>query len=659
MMNRERRHCARRNAPEAIRLPVLRPVILVILALLAVFTVCIYWLEERRVDANVRDRIREVDTLWQEYLEQDSRLLQGLTETLHRNTELQRRWLAGDRRALLEYAKPLLDELRSRYDVTHFYFHDLDRACFLRVHSPERHGDQIDRVTLGRAVREGRCSWGVEMGPMGTLTLRLVQPWRIDGELAGYLELGKEIHAALPVLKHVANVDLAVILEKSLLNRADWEEGIRILGRDSNWGLLPNSVISDHTFERLAVQPMARVVSALEDRGNKLIEQTMDTRTYRGGAIVLFDAAGRRVGKIIILSDIGSARASLRLLLLTMLDLGIVVAVSLAVLFGRFIRDIECRLTTVYTDLKDEISKRRGVEEELREHRDHLEDLVRRRTAELEAANRHLSQEIEDRLAAERALSGLNEELQSAVRQLDVANRDLRDFLHVAAHDLKAPVRAIGTLADWIQEECQDKLSESGNAHLDLLLKRAKRLNRHIDCLLEFSNASCASTATSMTDLRALVGVVIREVDPPPGIEILVEGEWPTVLVDPTRMALVFQNLLSNAVRYMGKPRGTVKVGCTRDGDCWRFGVSDDGPGIEEKYFSKIFEMFQTLSPRDEVEATGMGLSITKRIVELYGGTIWVESVVGWGSTFYFTLPVQAPGPISPPPSPLCVASAV
>src|SRR5690606_30963555 len=107
--------------------------------------------------------------------------------------------------------------------------------------------------------------------------------------------------------------------------------------------------------------------------------------------------------------------------------------------------------------------------------------------AELEAANRHLSQEVEDHLAAERALSGLNVELRSTVRQLDVANRDLRDFLHVAAHDLKAPVRAIGTLADWIREEGQDGLSEAGKEQLDLLTKRAQRLNRHIDCILQFS----------------------------------------------------------------------------------------------------------------------------------------------------------------------------
>jgi signal transduction histidine kinase len=103
----------------------------------------------------------------------------------------------------------------------------------------------------------------------------------------------------------------------------------------------------------------------------------------------------------------------------------------------------------------------------------------------------------------------------------------------------------------------------------------------------------------------------------------------------------VFENLVGNAVKYLGRPQGVVRIGCIRQGYHWTFHVSDDGPGIEERFFTKIFEMFQTLSPRDEVEATGIGLSIVKRIVELHGGTIWVESTVGQGSTFFFTLPAQ------------------
>jgi len=106
-------------------------------------------------------------------------------------------------------------------------------------------------------------------------------------------------------------------------------------------------------------------------------------------------------------------------------------------------------------------------------------------------------------------------------------------------------------------------------------------------------------------------------------------------------MIQVFQNLLSNAVKYMDKPKGQIKVGCIEQDGFWRFSVSDNGPGIDEKYFEKIFNMFQTLSPQDGVESTGIGLSIVKKIAELNGGRVWVESEVGKASTFFFTLPKQ------------------
>ncbi|MGD1042918.1 MAG: ATP-binding protein [Sedimentisphaerales bacterium] len=105
------------------------------------------------------------------------------------------------------------------------------------------------------------------------------------------------------------------------------------------------------------------------------------------------------------------------------------------------------------------------------------------------------------------------------------------------------------------------------------------------------------------------------------------------------RLKQVFQNLLSNAVKYTDKPKGQIKIGCTEENGFWKFSVADNGCGIKEKYFGKIFEIFQTLTSRDKTESTGIGLTIVKKIVELYGGKVWVESKVNEGSTFFFTLP--------------------
>jgi signal transduction histidine kinase len=504
-----------------------------------------------------------------------------------------------------------------------------------------RHADLIDHTTLDRLANGNGSSWGLELGPLGMFELRLVQPWRIDSELVGYIEFGKNIDGIMSMLKHVLNVELVVAVDKSLLDRAGWEEGMKTLGREENWDLLPRFVVNDHTFGPTADCLLTSGIPSFDGRENGLFERTIDGKRYRGGTIILSDAADRPVGRVAVLCDIGAERASLRLLLVMMLDLSVVIAIALAVLFGRFIRDIEHRLTAVYTDLNTEIQKRRSVEEELRKHRDNLEDLVCKRTVELETTNQHLSQEITDRLAAERSLHDLNKELEHTIERLNAANSDLRSFIRVAAHDLKAPVRAIGTLADWICDDCKDRIGEESKTHLSFLSNRAQRLSRHVDRILEYSDIPSITRPAHKTDLNGVVQEVVKEITPPPGIEILVENELPTITVNRTHMVQIFENLLNNAVKYMGKPTGTVKVGCVREGDLSKFSVSDDGPGIEERFFSQIFEMFRTLAPRDEVEGTGMGLSIVKRIVELYGGTIWVESVIGCGSTFFFTLSMQ------------------
>jgi signal transduction histidine kinase len=621
----------------------LRPIVLVILILLAVFIACIYQLQDRQIESRVHERIARVKSLLREYRVADSRLLRGIADCLQRDGELLRYWRAGDRSALLAYSKPYFDELRSRYQITHLYFHRPDQVCFLRVHDPNRYGDRIDRVTMERAAKEDDSSWGLELGPLGTFALRVVHPWKVQDELVGYIELGEEIDRIVTMVKQVLDVELVVAADKSYLDRSAWEEGMRMLGRRANWDLLPALVVNDHTFGPTVSQPLVCAVLSAERGEDKLFEQTIEGKRYRGGIIVLSDAADRPVGRVVVLCDIGAEKASLRLLLFMLLDLSAVVAVAIAVLFGRFIRDIERRLTAVYADLRTEIQKRTSAEEELRQHRDNLEDLVGQRTVELETANQHLSQEITERVAAQNSLRDLNEELQNTVARLDVANSDLKNFLRVAAHDLKAPIRAVGTLVDWIRDDCEDKISESGKAYLDLLLNRAQRLSRHIDRILEYSEISSGTGPARRVDLNGLVREVIATLPRPQGITVVVENELPTLMADRTRMAQIFENLLSNAVRYMDRPTGVVRVGCTAGRSGWTFHVSDTGPGIEEKFFSKIFQMFQTLSPRDEVEATGMGLPIVKRIVELYGGTIWVESAVGRGSTFFFTLPLQTP----------------
>ena len=140
-------------------------------------------------------------------------------------------------------------------------------------------------------------------------------------------------------------------------------------------------------------------------------------------------------------------------------------------------------------------------------------------------------------------------------------------------------------------------------------------------------------------DLNSLVDDIIENAMAPAHIRVRIDGELPVVKRDPIRMEQVFQNLIHNAIAYMDKPAGIVTIGCEDEGPQWKFRVSDNGPGIDRPYHAKIFQIFQTLSPRDEHESSGVGLTLVKKIIEQYHGSIWVESMPGNGSTFYFTLP--------------------
>jgi signal transduction histidine kinase len=140
--------------------------------------------------------------------------------------------------------------------------------------------------------------------------------------------------------------------------------------------------------------------------------------------------------------------------------------------------------------------------------------------------------------------------------------------------------------------------------------------------------------------LNTALSEAINRIKPPKTIGIAVDS-MPVVTCEHDHISQVFENLLSNAVVFMDKPKGLIKVGCVEQGDFWKFYVCDNGPGIEQKHFERIFKIFQTLPKKDETASAGIGLAIAKKIVELYGGKIWVESQLGKGSAFFFTFPKQ------------------
>ncbi|VAX26009.1 hypothetical protein MNBD_NITROSPINAE02-1664 [hydrothermal vent metagenome] len=227
------------------------------------------------------------------------------------------------------------------------------------------------------------------------------------------------------------------------------------------------------------------------------------------------------------------------------------------------------------------------------------------------------------------------------ITELDRANTELKDFAYIVSHDLKAPLRAISSLAGWMSQDYSDKLDDEGREHLQLLVSRAKRMNNLIDGILKYSRIGRVKPQMEKIDSLAVVKNVVDSVDPPDNIVVKIVKPLPTIVYDQTHLAQVFQNLIGNAITHLGKPEGEIIVACDDEAEKWRFSVKDNGIGIDEKYFERIFKIFQSLKARDELETTGIGLSIVKKIVETNGGAVTIKSKVGAGSEFIFTIPKQ------------------
>lgn len=252
-----------------------------------------------------------------------------------------------------------------------------------------------------------------------------------------------------------------------------------------------------------------------------------------------------------------------------------------------------------------------------------------------------IARDISKRKKAEAMLEAFNHDLKSTIGDLELSNQELRDFAHVAAHDLKAPLRGIATLADWIAQDCGDKLDERGRQNFGLLQHRVERMSQLINGILRYAEVGHGDRNVESIDTNELVAEAIEQISPPRHIEVRVDGSLPVVSCERVPLTQVFMNLISNAVKYMDKPRGDIRIAAADDGDFWRFSVVDNGMGIEERYFDRIFQMFQTLAPSSDGQSTGIGLAVVKKIVQTHGGTVGVKSEPGRGSTFFFTLPKE------------------
>ena len=292
---------------------------------------------------------------------------------------------------------------------------------------------------------------------------------------------------------------------------------------------------------------------------------------------------------------------------------------------------------SVYTDAKGDvvgvfaaardITAQKAAEAELEKYRVHLEDLVRQRTGELEKVNKELQGEIALR--------------QRVADDLMISNKDLEQFAYVASHDLQEPLRAIGGFVELLKRQLAGSLDGKTKEYMDYVVEGVVRMQSLINGLLEYSRIKTRGDKLEPVDSGAALASAhfnLRTGIQESGAKI-VAGPLPTVCMDPTQLMQLFQNLLGNAIKFRSAASTEIDISAVRDNSGWRFGVRDNGIGIDPQYAQRIFIIFQRLHTRTEYPGTGIGLAVCKKIVERHGGRIWMESKPGNGSTFYFTIP--------------------
>ena len=230
----------------------------------------------------------------------------------------------------------------------------------------------------------------------------------------------------------------------------------------------------------------------------------------------------------------------------------------------------------------------------------------------------------------------LSEQKEQLLKDLESSNEGLQEYAHIVSHDLKSPLRSISALVSWLEEDFGDKLGPAGLSQLNLMQDKIASMDQLITGILRYSSIGSEKARFEICPTLKLVQQLKATIYWPEQIALRFNGTMPSIKADKTQLQQLFQNLLSNAISHMDKPKGQIEIGYNDLGDLHEFSVKDNGIGIPKAYQEKIFEIFETLESGKG--SSGIGLSIVKKIVQLHGGTIWVKSEYGAGATFYFTI---------------------
>lgn len=575
--------------PRRVKATFIWPFAIVLTFILCAFVATAYHLEIQVRDRALDVRVAAVAKLVDQKLGKDTNLMQAVLRTMMGNQGIEAAFARLDREALLREAGPLFDTLRTDHRITHLYFNGPDLVNVLRLHSPDQFGDLINRETTIKARELGTAVHGLELGPLGTLTLRLVVPWHRDGGLLGYLEIGEEIGYLIDEIHESLSLDLLVMVDKDRILPQQWQHGQALFNRQGSWDRFGSHVIVAQTsldvpqvLNEAILQKLHSGHSAVfGDRG----------RVLHLAMLPLADTSGQRIGNFVVMLDISSLQQTFQTTVLATTLLSLIVGAGMLGLFYFALERVE---------------------------RDY------QRQHDLEHQLLRLGTEHQRMLQIEK-LSALG------------------TMVGEIAHQLNNPLVGVVNLAQLAVREADDP--QRTRELLKEIHRAGADCHALIQSMLRFSKVSSfESKPTSMAQVIEETVLMFRQTE---SRQFPVETRLPeqdvVLTVDPILIRHALFNLLMNAAQATEDAGGIVigfDPGADPDSGApgWVLSVADHGKGITADILDKIFLPFFTT----RTDGTGLGLPVVQHVALLHGGYVSASNQPGGGTQFAIWLPQDA-----------------
>ena len=389
------------------------PLVVTLGVMVAASVLAVRYYQRSQIDAEVRNHSHYAEQLLQDALVSEAQRMQAVLAVLMRDERVKRALKDKDHDALLMLSSSVFDALRKSHGITHLYFISPARSVILRVHEPTRFGDTVERLTLKRALTGAQPASGIELGPLGTFTLRSVAPWYDREGLIGFVEVGEDIGRLIGRLGEFLNVALVVTIDKRMLKREGWDAGRRMLGLHNTWDQIDEVVVADSTLGSLPPSLLDAVEWAR--RGESVVEVRLDEhQLYRGSSVALSDVGGRKIGNLVVLKDVTQAWDSGNRTLWMVGGLSAALGAGLIAVF------------IIIAHRTDRVLLQ--SQEALLEAQRTLEKRVAERTVALEEFNRRLEDEVEERRRAEEAWRASETRYRQVVESANsiIMRRDLK-----------------------------------------------------------------------------------------------------------------------------------------------------------------------------------------------------------------------------------------